>query len=657
MVLVMENELRIPQKCTISVPENADIVIQTATNGFIKFMQAKMQISLTTGCDGLFCLRVDETDKEEISFRIAVSDKVIISASNSKAAAQALYYLEDLMTYRGAPILKKETQSKTLGFTSRMISLSQSIADATDEYLSQVAHSGFTAVKIVLPASVEDDICSSFIDKCEKHGLDVYYVSHIESKYHPDEPGAKEYYESTYGALCIKFPKVKGVILIGESLDFPSKDPETCGTNKTSPDNIPPLKLRPMGYPCNDYYKLVNIIKEVTRPKNPSFEIIFWSYNWSSDWFSSWSNITDEKRLALIDTLPTDVSYMCTFEVGATYELDGITKHCSDYTLAIPGPARVFCVEAQRAKERGLKLYSMTSTGGITQDLNAVPYLPCPQKFIKRFEAMRKAKEDYNLTGTFEGWLGFHPTIISELAKMCFLNPDSDYYENLRFLTRHHYGQHADRVYEAFDLWSTATDYIHATYETQYGPCRVGTAFPLCFLSEMTPPPPYKNPWCDVIPIAGSSGYQTNYTVRFATEQKHWQKMAALMKQGADLLAEIENPPENIVRLETLGRYIYHCIQTVINVRRWHQERFHFFANPTTNEEVAASLDRLEAIAREEIENCQQSIVLLRKEEKYGPLAIGAHPYASAGAVEWKIRQVEYVINWEIAKSRIELRF
>lgn len=48
----MENELKIPQKCTISVPENADIVIQTAANAFIEFMQTQMQVSLTTGCDG-----------------------------------------------------------------------------------------------------------------------------------------------------------------------------------------------------------------------------------------------------------------------------------------------------------------------------------------------------------------------------------------------------------------------------------------------------------------------------------------------------------------------------------------------------------------------------------------------------------------------------
>ena len=645
----MEKELTIPHKCTISIPENTDIVIQTAVNEFIEFMQTKMQVSLTTGSDGFFCLCVDNAPREEISFHITVSDKVIISASNSKAAAQALYYLENLMTYRGAPILKKETQSKTLSFTPRMITISQTPANATDEYLSQVARQGFTAVVIYSLSPSDDDTYSSFIDKCEKHGLDVYYVSTIECKYHPDDPEAKEYYESTYGAICIKFPKVKGVILIGECLRFSSKDPESCGTHEKSPDNIPSLKPKPGWYPCNDYYKLVNIIKEVTRPKNPTFDIVFWSYNWS--------HASDEKRLALIDTLPADISYMCTFEVGATYEIDGITKYCCDYTISIPGPARGFCVEAQRAKERGLRLYAMTSTGGITQDLNAVPYLPCPQKFIKRFEAMHKVKENYNLAGIFEGWLGFYPNIISELANMCFWKPDSDYYENLRFLTRHHYGQHADRVYEAFDLWSTATDYIHATYETQYGPFRIGTAFPLCFLSEMSPPPPYENRFYDVIPIYGSSGYQTNYTVRFATEQKHWQKMAALMKQGVDLLAEIENPPENIVRLETLGRYIYHCVQTIINVRRWHQERFHFFANPTTNEEVAESLDRLEAIAREEIENCRQGLVLLRKEEKHGPFAIGAYPSCSAGAVEWKIRQVEFVINKEIAKCRAELRF
>ena len=642
----MNREWTLAKNLVITLPENPDIVIQTAAEEFIGFL-ATMDISAKTGTEGDITLFVSQ--QEEISFTIEISEKISITGSNSRGVAQALYYLEDLLRWRKAPVFKKGTIHKKLSFGPRMINLQDHPFPYPAELLSQIAHNGLTAI-LTDTHYTNNDRFPELLENCGKYGLDVYVFGGIPCKYHPDDEGAKEYYDSTFGTLVTKFPQLKGIVLVGECLNFPSRDPGSTGQPRySSPDNIPSLKLNPGWYPCNDYYKLVNMIKGVIRDKKPDFDIVFWSYNW---WHAS-----DEKRLAVIDSLPTDISYMCTFEMGLTYKMDGITKFCSDYTLAVPGPADIFRVEAQRAKERGIRLYSMVSTAGRTWDLPTVAYLPFPQKWIKRYEAIFKAQQDYSLCGLLEGWIGFSPSFVSELAKMCYMDKDSDFYENLRFILQSHFGEHADTVYDVLDLWSTASDYIHASYEEQYGPLRIGTAFPLCFLSTITPPAPYAKSYYSVMRNTSVSGFQTNYSVRYETENAHWQKMIQLLKEGADILKGIENPSEEIIRLELMGRYLSCCVQTVLNVRHWHRLRCRFMAEPATNQEVAAILDAMEALAQEEIENSRQSIELLRKDTELGGGTIGVTIPCSEGAVQWKIKQMEYVLCKEIPKCRSELVF
>ena len=641
----MNSELTL-KNCVITLPENADIVIQTAVEDLISFL-AEMGVSAAKGAEGNLVLCAGE--EEEISFTIEVAEDIRISASNSRGLAQGIYYLEDLLRWKNAPILKKETITKKLAFSPRFINMQDHPFPYPPQLLSQLAHNGFTAI-LTAGSYSKNDHFPALLENCAKYGLDLYVFGGFPCKYHPDDENAKEYYESTYGELVAKFPQLKGMVLVGECLNFPSKDPGSTGVPRySSPDNIPSSKLNPGWYPCNDYPKLVNMLKSVTRDKKPDFDIVFWSYNW---WHAS-----DEKRLALIDSLPTDISYMCTFEMGATYKMDGITKFCSDYTLAVPGPADIFRVEAKRAKERGLRLYSMTSTGGRTWDLPAAAYLPFPQKWIKRYQAIFKEQEDHSLCGLLEGWIGFAPSIISELTKLCYLDKDSDFYENLRFVLQTHYREHAETVYKVLDMWSTASDYIHASYEEQYGPLRIGPAFPLCFLSSIAPPAPYAKSYYSIMRNTCVSGFQTNYSVRYKTENAHWQKMAQLLMDGAEILAGIENPSDEIIRLELMGKYLSRCVLTVLNVRRWHRLRCRFMAEPATNEEVAAILDAMEAVAHEEIENSRQAIELLRRDTELGGGTIGVTIPCSEGAVEWKIKQMEYVLCKEIPKCRSELVF
>ena len=651
-----DNDFEIFDEVVISLPEVYEKVMLTAANDFKDYLFTSMNLSSRIGNDGdIIISHTLAKDNDKDCFEINISDKIYINSTDSRTAAQALYYLEDLMNERKAPLLKKGTIKKTMAFSPRMMRTSYMplnkipiVDPVSEEYLAIAAHHGFNA--ILLSYGGLDYQLTEHMDKilesCEKYGIDVYFNSDISSKYHPDDPGGREYYESTYGAVMDRFPKIKGIVLVGESIGFPSKDPNTCGHRFKSPDRIPSKKADSGFYPCKDFYTLVNCIKDVVRKRRSDADIIFWTYNFYA--------YPIETRREMIEKLPTDISFLVTFELSHQYEHDGITKLCSDYTISRPGPCRVFEEEAKVAKERGLRLYSMTSTSGSTWDFGTIPYMPMPQKWIKRYKAMFKAQDDYNLSGMLEAWsYGFYPSVVSELAKKCFMDRDSDFDENLRIILKNHFGKDADTVYKALDLWSEASDYIHASHDEQYGPLRIGTAYSLALLTDIKPP--MASPWYKSYHGHGASALQSLYAVRDEVETKHWKKMSELMKEGADLLKTIENPSEELSLLENLGRYIYHCVVTVVNVHRWHKLRdwIDVEKDKTVVKEI---IEEMRKVAADEIQNARASIDCLRKDSKLGYETHDSY-VGHEEAVLWKIKYTEYMLEKELTKYERELDF
>ncbi|MFA7637451.1 MAG: hypothetical protein WCX81_06780, partial [Monoglobales bacterium] len=280
-----------------------------------------------------------------------------------------------------------------------------------------------------------------------------------------------------------------------------------------------------------------------------------------------------------------------------------------------------------------------------------IPYMPFPQKWIKRFEAVLKANEDFGLVGLLEGWRGFFPSIISEIAKKCYFDRNSDFDENIRFVLRSHFDKHADTVYKALDLWSEASDYIHSTYDNQYGPLRVGTAYPFCLLTDIKSP--FASPWYDSYHKVPPSLFQSLYSIRDGVDTMHWRKMADLMKEGADILKSIENPSEELVLLENLGRYIHHCTMTVVNIQRWHKAR-ELIQTATEQDEVRKLVAELRAVGADERQNALDSIECLRKDSRLGFDPIDAY-VGGEEAVLWKIKYLDFVLKSEVTRYEVEI--
>jgi hypothetical protein len=64
---------------------------------------------------------------------------------------------------------------------------------------------------------------------------------YLKSALHPDDPGAEAHYDRVYGSVFASCPGFKGIVMVGESVQCPSKDERTTGTSSLTPteDGLP----------------------------------------------------------------------------------------------------------------------------------------------------------------------------------------------------------------------------------------------------------------------------------------------------------------------------------------------------------------------------------------------------------------------------------
>lgn len=205
--------------------------------------------------------------------------------------------------------------------------------------------------------------------------------------WHDDDVGAEAFYDKLYGGFFERCPYFKGIIFVGESCEFPSKDPHTLGVCRR--DNLDENgqcirtgKPHPGWWPCYDYVELLEVIQKAIRKRRPDVDIVFWSYNWNKAPY--------EARKALVDRLPKGITLQATFEMGETYERDGVKVTTPDYNLAFAGPGQYFLTEDKLAKDNGLKFYAMTNTGGLTWDFGVIPYIPAPYQWMRLWKSAKQ---------------------------------------------------------------------------------------------------------------------------------------------------------------------------------------------------------------------------------------------------------------------------
>ena len=677
-----EGEVALSDGAVINIACAESEVVKVAAEDFADFLSVSMAICAKVSFGGearganTVTLAFAKESSVELSeadgykgFLIDTRDDgICVFGHDERGIAAALYYIEDLMCMARAPFLRRGVIKKRPMMSPLMVHSGYGMEEWPDEYLMRIAHEGRDALLVFVEGPNRTRVgyldFNDLIRRAARFGLDVYAYSFMPGGMHPDEDGAEEFYDKIYGELFRSFPGFKGVTLVGEVVEFNSKDPHVSkfrSWDKVT-DDLPDGKFWPGWYPCEDFSRWMDIVQRVIRRAKRDADIVLWSYNWGFQ--------PEDVRVRLIEQLPEGVTLQATFEMFDNKRIGDVYTSCDDYSLAYAGPGPYFVSEAIAAKKRGIRLYAMTQSGGVTWDFGCVPYLPMPYQWAKRFEAIRDAYHKWGLCGGMEcHHHGFYPSFISKLSKHAFLIPEEPISDILDRIFVSEYGEeNLELVREGFRLFSEAITYFTPTDSDLGGASRIGPAYPFCLYNQSKPP--YEKEAMFGAPCIVSLGLgqdvlhssfiskipnKSPLSLRILPELESLEKMHSLMQSGVKTLESIPKKNEKLLSVINLGKYLTHCVKTNINAKKWHllkcRKELSF-----SREELSGVVAEMESLLKEEIENARETLPIVDADSRLGwepsMLYLGDRAH-----IEWKIRQVEYVLEKEIPylKKSIEL--
>lgn len=586
------------------------------------------------------------------------NNKITIYANDERGLAAGIFDLEILIKRIKAPFVKKAEYGNKPVFSPRMTHSAFDMDTFPDGYLLNLAKEGIDAIIVFVRGinknmlNEECDI-NDIIKRANSFGLDVYAYCVLKNFHHPDEENAEKIFDDVYGKFYEAHTGLKGMIFVGESVEFPSKDPHVSGSGKgcfygVGEDNIPEEKPSPGFWPCYDYPAWLTLIKKCIRSRKKDAEIIFWTYNWGY--------APKEDRVKLIKSLPSDIILLTTYETFQKQKVGKAVSEVCDYTISVPTAGEYFESEAQAAKEKGIKLYTMSNTAGKTWDFGVVPYLPVPYQYKKRYDQMLDFSKKYNLCGVMESHhYGLTPSFMSRYEKYCFetggdLTGNKDTTEYLKTILKEFYGKDTEKTDEALKYISDSINYYIPGDEVQYTSMRIGTAYPLCLNVDIRPPEKQHVYFgliiCQTMFRAREYGRCNAYSVRSKYELRSFEKMLKLIDKGIEILDTIENPVLNTQKLINLVKYMRCCVVTTINTKIFYKNKC-LLMSADTNGKVKKYASKIKEVALKEINNARESLFYLDNDS-----FLGYEPSMgySGGRerVEWKIKQVDFMINREL---------
>ena len=577
-------------------------------------------------------------------YKLVVSQSLIVVCGyDERGTAQGSYRLEDIMNLRQAPFIKLQSSVREPIFTPRMVHSGWGIDNFPDQHLNEIAHAGIDAILVftcgINMTNTGHLDFNNLIDRAAAYGLDVYLYSYLKSRRHPDDPDAEEFYENLYGNLIKTFPRVKGVVFVGESCEIPSKDEHTKGKLRLDPclpGQEGDTRPSPGWWPCRDYPQWLRLVKRIMRKYNPNLDVVFWTYNWGRQPL--------EPRLALIRRLPKDISLEVTFEMFEDIEKDGVPTRCVDYTASFAGPGYYFRTEAEEAKKLGIPLYAMANTGGLSWDIGVIPYEPIPYQWKNRWDAINRANRDWGLVGLMEcHHYGWWPSFISELSKEEYWTNGDDFDTHIWQIAAREFGEAgADKCLEAWKLWSSAFRDYPPTNEDQYGPFRVGPSYPLLYKDETVkfPDVPYAHFGARILNVR----YRSHNPAILPGEIRLLESMERKMLQGLELLREARKSTpalreDEADRMILLGDFISRAVHTTINTKKWCILNNRLLAGVAEGELKGIHAEMAD-IARDEIANAKAAIPDVQADSRLG-WEPSMEYMCDQEHLEWKIALLE----------------
>lgn len=651
-----DDETAIDEEWVIVSPET--LTPGAAALDLQNYLQVSMGLSLPVRRESGRKTVVLEPLEEKGFFWNVEAERIVIRGN----VRRGVHWLEDLMNLREAPYLKRGNGRREPLFSPRMVHSGWGLDQFPDRHLDAIAHAGFdTILLFVRGVDLTTHGILDFNDlirRAGNYGLNVYFYSYLDSYKHPDEPDADEFFDRNYGRVFRECPGAKGLILVGESCIFPSKDVRTTGKrvdySNTQNEGIADPRPMPGFFPCSDYPQWLEAVRKAVHRYAPDVDIVFWTYNWG--------NREEKARLDLIRSLPAGISLEVTFEMFEKRRYPNHTMISPDYSITFAGPGAYFVSEAEAAHERGLRLYSMTNTGGMTWDCGVIPYIPAPQQWFRRYEGMHEARRKWNLSGIMDSHhYGWFPSVVCECAKWSFWEPAPDMNELLRRIAVRDFGADAaEKAVAAWEKWSEAIRSYTPGFDDQAGPLRIGPAYPFIFHPVLYPHTEQKmsfptTPQSSVGARWLHAFYQpehvyghTNCGRRIHEDVRIMSSAVDVWGQGVRLMEEaLAAVPEKKRRGAELqagvGRFFWHTLRTMTGIKKWWllNKRLELESD---FDRANALLDEMEMLIREEAENVRETLPLVDADSRLG-WEPSMDYMADREHLEWKLRQLDNLLN------------
>ncbi len=589
-------------------------------------------------------------------------ENVLLCGADDNSLLYAMVYIEDCMNLVNAPVLPVKKCLREDLTRMRSIHSGAGVDKFPDWQFNAILHAGFNGVDLFLKGidTVSWGHCdiASLIDDADEYGIGVVLYNYIRSFKHPDDADAVAFFDSIYGEVARRYPKAKAISLVGESLEFPSKDPATTGKRwrESMVDGIRDTRPSPGWYPCYDYPAYLSRIRDAVHNVNKDIEVIFSTYNWG------WAPY--EVRKKFLEGFPKGITLQITYEIFKQNRRGPLACPVMDYTISAVEPGYYFSSEAEIAASLGIPVRATANLAGCTWDFGTAPYVPVPQRWIKKMLILKKYLLECGVKSFYDNHhYGWTPNVMNDLEKEIFnISGEQDLDAFLLKLAKRDFGNNAaENIVKVWEIWSKAMDHYVASNEDQYGPWRTGPSYPFIFQPNITrtmgskeiPFPAeetahFGNRIIKTLYMPYENECQSPGPLRYPLELKDLREMRRIWEEGLALLEEtLKDIPagfrkENAERLFALGSFIKHSIITTTNIKEWWLLNTKLQAS-SSKEEMLSILDKLEVLAAEEMANAASTIPHVVADSR-----IGWEPsmeyVCDKWHLEWKNRQMESML-------------
>ncbi len=682
----LADEVRLDASWHIDLPARAPEVVRTAASEFQRFLREEMgvqatgrgkPIELLTGRDGL--------SKPE-AFRVSVEPgKIVITGYDDRALMRGLYYLQDMMDLRQAPILKSGTITRSPRYSPRIScapmyageELKPDSDPYTDGLLQRMSRAGINAIYVwaklhelgrssALPELAPDAEAklarlNAIVNRAARYGIDVYLYVTLDPMpaaffdKHPDARGLARQFNSFYGSgylLCTSAPVVqryireatasifraapgvKGAVMIPLGEGF-----YNCRTNPRI-NTCPRCSNRSRDEVISE---LVRLIAQGAHSVNPKAAIVTWTYTWPE---------SDPSRAELIARLPKDTVWMQTFDKEGLIRRDGVVDIAYDYTIALLGPSENFQMQMPLVKKAGLPLWIKTESM-ISQEYVQGPYIPIPQRFIERYRRIARYPQ---ATGLFLNWNhnGFQPSRVVDLVKWYTWDPMPEGSTVVRQMAERDFGDRAAPLF--VEAWSKLSEAI-ASYPlsdntSRNGPFQKGPAHPFFWDESYRPHHHEKRQffnsleWTEPWDVTIAGKY-------FGRMERGWTEGVRLMQQAVALTT----PEDRTGARRELGLATMQlsCVRMALHL----MEFYHLRRELQTAQDRTAVLAKMRQVLEEERRNSQMALEFVDEDSRLGYTNGGngitnggvRAGIFTAGSIRKKLAQIDRLLSTGIPRA------